>query len=288
MFIVSGKKKTRKPLGYVADFCPVCRDVQSFHMFRVGKTAHVYFIPLGRGELIRFEGECQQCGTSIEKDPDSYRDMVPRLPLDLEDLVEDTFPDLTEVHAARFEAEIRLANGEPLDAVWRQRLIRESLEVFSARAEERLQGDSHIDRAALLCMLLTVALPAAFMFLAFSSHPFLRPFAALLWGMAGIVFPVGIVLSLVLIFTSASRWLRNRLLRQMAENLQLLNPTAEELQTELDRLKERGLKFARKVTVSHIQRALHGIGASTHSSEAAARDTVAAQSLVNPSGGEET
>jgi hypothetical protein len=36
MFVVWGKKRVRKKIGHVADFCPMCRTAQPFALVRVG------------------------------------------------------------------------------------------------------------------------------------------------------------------------------------------------------------------------------------------------------------
>src|SRR5258706_9118781 len=44
MFIIWGKKRVTKSLGYVADFCPLCRDVRTFELVRVGLAGHIYYL----------------------------------------------------------------------------------------------------------------------------------------------------------------------------------------------------------------------------------------------------
>ncbi len=37
MFIVWGKKRVERTIGFVTDFCPTCRDIRGFQLNRVGR-----------------------------------------------------------------------------------------------------------------------------------------------------------------------------------------------------------------------------------------------------------
>jgi len=41
MFIVWGKKIVYRKLGFVADFCPICRGPRAFELKRVGSASHL-------------------------------------------------------------------------------------------------------------------------------------------------------------------------------------------------------------------------------------------------------
>jgi len=58
MSIIWGRKQVEKRLGYVADFCPICRDINPFLVSSVGVAEHIYYLPIGKGELISHIAEC--------------------------------------------------------------------------------------------------------------------------------------------------------------------------------------------------------------------------------------
>jgi len=68
-FIVWGKKRVTRNLGYVADFCPLCREPKPFLLQRIGMAGHVYYISAGEGELVGFHRTCQTCKTAFTADP---------------------------------------------------------------------------------------------------------------------------------------------------------------------------------------------------------------------------
>lgn len=45
--IVWGKKHVFDMVGYVADFCPICRDVRRFMMQEILLAGHVYGLTVG-------------------------------------------------------------------------------------------------------------------------------------------------------------------------------------------------------------------------------------------------
>jgi len=104
MFIVWGKKHVYKKMGFVADFCPLCRNVRPFQLDRVGLAGHVYYITVGKGELVGYAKTCMNCKTILNGNPDLYREVSKKLlePAELQRL---TFPDLQTHYAERLTLE---------------------------------------------------------------------------------------------------------------------------------------------------------------------------------------
>jgi hypothetical protein len=136
MLIIWGKKRVTKSLGYVADFCPLCRDVRAFELVRVGLAGHVYYLTLSEGELVGYERTCMQCRTVLNAQPDRYAHINYRAQPPGE-LAPITFPKLKEFWAARLgvERELKSVFGKvsPED---RQTLIREPFILLSPKVEE--------------------------------------------------------------------------------------------------------------------------------------------------------
>jgi hypothetical protein len=72
MFIVWGKKAVYRKIGFVADFCAMCRTVKPFEIKRIGMAGHVYYITSGEGELLGYQRTCLSCKTAVDTDPNGY------------------------------------------------------------------------------------------------------------------------------------------------------------------------------------------------------------------------
>lgn len=94
MFIFWGTRKTIRKAGYVADFCPICRDVKMFQLIRVGMASHVYGLSFGKGKLAGHDRKCVDSGMELQADPAKYKDIVKNTDgVRTDDLVSATFPN---------------------------------------------------------------------------------------------------------------------------------------------------------------------------------------------------
>ena len=263
MILIWGKKRKLKTLGYVSDFCPICRDARPFKLERVSLAGHVYYISLGAGETVGFLRTCGTCGAVLEAEPTRYREVAPEPARQISDLIAKTFPDLREALAARFaiEEKIRRAPHQLTEAE-REALVREPFVILAPQAEARLAGDTQFDRESGLGCLLTLAIPAALVFL-------LLPALLYLFGNAGskklgpvvgiaalALFGVGLVYTLVQLALAPGRWIRRMLLPKIAAALAPLKPSEQELDACLSRLATADLRIAKKLNVPQILEAI--------------------------------
>jgi hypothetical protein len=90
MFIVWGSRRTERILGYVADFCPVCREARAFRLVRVGLASHVYYISFGAGRHVGHVIRCEECGSSFDTDATRYATFEKQRPVHLPELGRDS------------------------------------------------------------------------------------------------------------------------------------------------------------------------------------------------------
>ena len=76
MFIVFGEKQARRRLGFVAEHCSACSSIRPVKIVRVGMAPHIFWVPLGKGRLIGYYGECDQCGADFDIDPADYASLA--------------------------------------------------------------------------------------------------------------------------------------------------------------------------------------------------------------------
>lgn len=123
--IVWGTKITRKYVGWVADFCPLCRDLRPFRLQRVGEAGHLWYLSLTSGSFLFNEIECTDCRTLHETDGSRYTNVSDEC-LDLDQLVRHTLPasrDRVQALVAR-EERVKARKLAPEE---RHSLIREAV-----------------------------------------------------------------------------------------------------------------------------------------------------------------
>jgi hypothetical protein len=108
MFIIWGKKAKDQPAGMVADRCPTCGTVTAFKITNHYSVSHVYYIPLGSGQLINSSMTCASCGTKLLANPSQYATTIginspSQIPL--EELLQRTNPRLAQATAQRAQLE---------------------------------------------------------------------------------------------------------------------------------------------------------------------------------------
>lgn len=149
--IVWGRRQREKRLGFVADYCPICRKVEASSVFEKRLAFHVWFIPTERGRVIGHTQICSGCQTESKAYPAQFTDFLPAQGESMEELIERTNPAVREKHATRLGlAEKITASNETLDPALRHRLM---MEAFSMAEPHFRSGYGHQGKR-----ILTVAL----------------------------------------------------------------------------------------------------------------------------------
>ncbi len=255
MFIVWGQKRKEKRLGYATDFCTMCRDLQAFRILRIGSASHVYFMSMGGGALLGHLAICQSCGLKVEVDPTRYQSLAKRLPPDRQQLEQDTYPEARQFYAERIALEQELAAGRAnLSTAQRKELIREPFTQMAPMVEERYAGSSHFDWRAGLTLFISILLPSILGVISANSQD--SSLKSSLGYTALVIFCLGLLVTLVLLFTEARRFVRRKILPILAGSLHALQPSREELEECIGQLRSLGFKLAKKLQVDDVLMAL--------------------------------
>jgi hypothetical protein len=264
MFIIWGKKRVTRRLGYVADFCPLCRDVRAFEVTRVGLAGHLYYISIGEGELAGYERTCAVCRTALNADPERYAQLGDLLlpPGELQPL---TFPKLKEYWAARLavERELKSVFGK-LSPEDRSTLIREPFILLAPKVEQRLSSSLVLDKVVGISAL--IAFGALFVI-----APLVTRLAPGSDGIVGFAFIAAIVAVLVQMLLAPGRVMRKEVLPVLAAALRPLKPAPAEIAAVLQEMKKAGRKIGSKVTTVDLMEALSGPQAEASSLPSAVR-----------------
>jgi len=215
MFIVFGEKKVLRKIGYVAERCPTCDSIQSVRIHRLGMAPHIFWLPLGRGRLAEYYGVCQQCSNELAIDPTDYLALAKKPADNLTNLLIETNPKLDP------------RNRSAVDAFDRFRRIRDPLMRANQVLLDRGSKGTRFDRTSGLALLASVVIPIIMFtldltFLSYPTQQFIG--VAAIW-----FFILGLIGSFVLVAREPQRFFRRELEPEIAKELIMVNPRADEI-----------------------------------------------------------
>lgn len=254
MFIFWGKKRVERKLGLAADFCPICRTVRPFKLIRVGVVGHVYFISFGAGALAGFYGECCECKVHLETDPSRYLGVSKDKTATLESLVQQTFPTIYAAYANRLEAETQLANDPAsLSPDQRRVYLMEPFSLLNPKVESQYSDSMKFDKQSSLGCLGTFLIGGGLFYLAMSLSGNAQDTVLKI---AGVLFGIGMVYSLLQIYLAQGRVVRRSVLPVLARSLAPLEPSPDEIESCLAHCKTMGMKIGLVLKGEQISREL--------------------------------
>jgi hypothetical protein len=260
MFIVWGERKVTRSRGWVAEFCPICRGIQPFRVKDIRMVSHLYFIPLGSGQLVGQRTTCTGCRHTSFVEPFTYQSFIRDRNVDLDRLVAETNPGLLGRLTDRLVLEERTKQSlSALTPGERTALLTEPFLELSPQVEQRFGRETHIGTAPGLALLATISLAVAFLVAGPVAQDPGQSMPA-----AGVVLGVLSALSLVgtiyLFATQGSRHMRRRIVPLLARALAPLQPTRAELDDILRTLKAEGHRIGGKLNAEWILEAMRPAG----------------------------
>ncbi|MEA3211547.1 MAG: hypothetical protein QOE70_4604 [Chthoniobacter sp.] len=252
--IIHGTRRTEQYLGWVADFCPICREARAFRLFRIGIVSHIYFISFGSGTLVGFEIECSDCRTRLGIDEFRHAKTEKDRPADLVDLAARTLPGMRELLGDRLRLELQIRSApRALDPSVRQVLLNEPFKILNPQLEARAE-QTHLDKPAVLGCVGTLLLVV----LGVAAIPSLPPE----WDDAAgcslmVLIVLGIIYTLAQLVMINRRYHRRIILPKLARALRPLQPDREELEAIISRCRERKMQIGKKTSIGDLWQCLH-------------------------------
>ena len=245
MFIFWGTKSKIRDLGYVADFCLICRCPRPFRLQRIGLASHVYGVSMGEGKLLGFNRTCVECNSAFGADPGTYAKIATKAS-PLPSLQADTFPNLESAWGDRMALETSIQKSpSALTPEVRGKLIREPFLLLSPKVE-RLSQTIHMDKQVGFSVLAAIVGGI----LAANVVPLIFPddmsYGVLIIGGAGLAW---VMWNLA---TSSRRKVRREVAPVLAKSLKPLEPTAAELNSVLSELKRHGHKIGSRLKAEDV------------------------------------
>ena len=249
MFIVWGRKIVRRKLGFVADFCPICRAVTAHRLGRIGSAGHVYYLSFGEGRLVGHERTCQHCKTTSITEDSRYGRPEKKLAA-VEMLIIKTFPTIRTHYADRLALENRIKLGPAnVTAEERSALIASPFLVLSHMVEQRF-AHTQIDRYGALAIGGAIAMLLATCAIANRFAPVLLPEMVLT------VFVVGLALVIWQIVAGSKRYMSEEIVPRLATALRPLRPSSEEIRGVLAELTAHKHKLGKKLDPTLLAEAI--------------------------------
>ncbi|UOD28028.1 hypothetical protein INH39_21440 [Massilia violaceinigra] len=253
MIVISGRKNVYRQLGYVADFCPICRSVQTFLVRRIGRASHVYFISVGKGELAGYDRICQSCLTPFPTETKKYKQIL-KNPLPLPELQASTFPDLETVWQERMAQEAHIVHAPLLfSAEKRSELILHQFMLLVPKME-RCYSSAVIDKPAALAGIAGLVVMVA----GWKLSPILFPNVRFFPEYGSFSPEFGFFFLGIALFAWQGRAAKGRLIRRevipaLATALRPLSPTEAELQAAFAQVRSAGHMLGKKLNLSELQ-----------------------------------
>ena len=240
--LLHGTQSSRKRIGYVADFCPVCLGIQPFHFLAVGRADHVFFVPLGHQQTDFHLRKCQACGVELPATPEHYQSTVRTISADLGELVKLTNPRIQEQNVQAITQADWLLNTIPETApvLFADRTL-QVLTAFNPMVERRYARRSDFDAYSSMGCLGTILLVVVFgMFFN----------ADFLFGLKMLV--AGFFVTVFLVTGGARRFIRREVVPGLVIGFTALKADQSVIQQALDRAASLGLKIGKKVQLADL------------------------------------
>jgi hypothetical protein len=251
MIIPIGRTNADRPLGRAADFCPFCRGVRPFRIFRVENFRHVFYVAYGSRDEVGLSKVCETCSLRSAAKLETYAAISTDYEADLEGLIAETNPEIRRNWASRLLLEDRI-KARKLTPGERAGLLREPFEMASAVLARR-DEEARLDPPSTFGCLGTFFLPVACLLLLPYFWKSTRD------SMELVVMVVGgscAVFTFLAIVTDARRHARRAVLPRLVDSLRPLDPSVEEIELILQSLRQARSPLAEVVTAREVSNRL--------------------------------
>jgi len=255
MILLWGKKRVESSLGQVADFCPICREVRAFEIYRAGMVTHICGLVLGAGELLGYVKQCRHCDLKLGADAGNYAAFDAHSITSLEVLADKTFPTLRTKYADRLKLEEQLRNQPgAVSPAAKEGYLMEPWVLFNGVVEPLFAGKVPLDLPSGLSCLGTMTLAGLLLFGAALAKE--APTKTRLLVGTAVVLVGGTGFSLWQLRRRPYRYVRRKIVPFLAQSLKPLAPTRSELEVCFNQCRAMRLKIAAAVSLEQIVFAL--------------------------------
>ncbi len=273
MVIIWGKKVSRAKQGVIGRFCPICRAVTVHEVTAIWLVPHLYYVPVGSGEVQTIECACRGCKMMFfDPEAQSWMPMRPQdSPAVAPEATEETVCDLAiatraedpEELLARLELEDRQRTGQVTEDE-RRRLVIEPMAAAAYMAFAKPERSGQQSVTAVLQLLLIIGLVATAILWG-TLYQQRTPRTQADYGWCIMVSVVTCVLGFIVVkrmLRATAMGVRAYVLGPVCRSLATLNPPPgiEELEAALAFLRAHEHPLAKSVTGEEILRGMEKSG----------------------------
>ena len=243
--IYAGERVSARNIGYVADFCPVCRKICVFQIKSIGYVSHILGITYAHGDIIAYERRCQECRQVFDAELTHYAS-VPNKKMQIGELIAISFPDIREKYRDRFAIEEKIKKSpDLLNAEERRAVLVHPFTILPLLVQRRL-AVTHFDRNIVLAFLLV------FVFM-----ELLPPYVKELFELndkeaLNMSITLGLLVVASQFFTAKQRYLKRFIAPIVGRSVQTLKPSEAELVKIFKELQQADNIVANKLKISHV------------------------------------
>jgi len=248
MLLIWGRKWYTTKLGFVADFCEICRRPQPFTLERRSLTGHIWYLPMGSTYAVTHQGRCTRCGTERQTDKARYAQVARKNTGSARDLLATTLPDHEQVLKQRMDVE-RVVREDiaSLPPDWRRELIARPFVTLSPMVEQRF-ASTHLDARSAAALLSLFVFPPLMTVLS----AMIMPDDAEVGAIAGLALTIGLLIWGGM--GAKRRWILKAVAPRLADSLAPLRPTDAELEGVLTELRTHKHRMGQYVKVADLKR----------------------------------
>ncbi len=252
MLLIWGTRPTERILGYVADYCPMCRDIRPFRLIRRGRASHLYYISFGSGKLFDHVIRCEECGVDIKQDPTRYVKVEKSRPAHLSDLIQATFPALPSMYAESLARDVEIRKNPralPLDQ--REAMLLEPFRLLHLVVDAHYAKGTAMDKPAGIGCFGTLLVPALIIGITLWLQKE-GPMADAPIVAAVTAFGLGGLYTFIQVGLAPGRFMRSQVIPKIARALAPLQPTEAELLHCLERCRSVEWVIGKKIKPKQI------------------------------------
>ncbi len=228
-------ENTSNVLGYVVDFCPICRGLRPFSIRSLSES----------GKINGYIKKCLECNVSGICDYKLYQHVEKKRSNSVEILMKNTFPHAREHYHNRLLLERYLEeNPKKVSKEERNELLLEPFEIFMPILQRRLSEEYYIDNTVITLITSAIIAFLSFIISLLCSVPAIYLLAI------GCIFILISGLTIYELMTNNQRYLTSKVLPTLGKTLSVLKPTVKEIQTIFQNYKETKGDFVDKIPLN--------------------------------------
>ena len=247
MLLVWGRKWYTRKLGFVADFCEICRRPQPFTLERRSLIGHFWYLPMGTTHSVHHRGRCTRCASEMGTELLRYTQVARKKAPSTRELLASTLANHEEALQQRLHVErVVRDNVAALSPAWRRDLLLRPFVTLSPMVERRF-ASMRVDAWIGAALASILVLPA----LGHAVCAWLSPDNDELGGLVGLGASVTLIVWAAI--GAQRRWIRQFVAPRLVDSLAPLRASDAEIEGILAELRANKHKLGKSLRLADLR-----------------------------------